>query len=345
MSAVTSVATGEELLDALRSGATTVEIQGSISGTPMVTLDPGVTVRGGTIRFGAKGIRMTSDNTIDGVTVVTAEDEVAILNDTSVSDLGTLTVRGVRATGQVHLLAQDTVRSGHVHVEGMTIDRADGRGRVERPHGFGVEALQGAFTLWNRQEDGAGVLTAELLDIGVGTADSPVQGSGVSVGGHGDWQGGADGGTVRVSTLRTGEVHTDGGIPAGTPDLISGGVFVITGADVAHVVNAGPVTTNGPSDVVLDNWGRMDGWTAESAVTSNGPGGSVGSVHIGGRVATRGDNVVTVEIEGEVGAIDVAGGIVLEGEGSDAVHVHGTVGGLSEVDIRADHGRRVVHSD
>jgi hypothetical protein len=34
------------------------------------------------------------------------------------------------------------------------------RGRELRPHGFGVDVLQGAFTLWNRQDDG--VLTAEL---------------------------------------------------------------------------------------------------------------------------------------------------------------------------------------
>ena len=43
------------------------------------------------------------------------------------------------------------------------------------------------------------------------------------VGGHGDWNGAADGGAVRVITLCTGEIQTDGGIAPGTPDLISGG--------------------------------------------------------------------------------------------------------------------------
>jgi hypothetical protein len=74
------------------------------------------------------------------------------------------------------------------------------------------------------------------------------------VGGHGDWNGAADGGTVRVTTLRTGEIQTDGGIAPGTPDLISGGVFVISGADVEKVRNDGPVTTYGPNEMVLDNW-------------------------------------------------------------------------------------------
>ena len=49
-------------------------------GMPMITLKPGVTLRNGTLTFGAKGVRLTRDNTLDGVTVVTAEDEVAILN-------------------------------------------------------------------------------------------------------------------------------------------------------------------------------------------------------------------------------------------------------------------------
>jgi hypothetical protein len=202
-----------ELVEALGAGVDEIEVQGSLSGMPMITLGPGVRLRGGTLSFGGKGVRLTRDNELDGVTVLTEDDEVAILNDTSVADLGTLTLRGVRTTGQVLLLAADAVRAGHVLVDGLQIDRADVRGCVDRPRGFGVEALQGAFTLWNRQPDPAVVLTAELLDIAVGSAATPVRGSGVFVGGHGDWEGSSDGGTIRVSLLRTGEIHTNGGIP------------------------------------------------------------------------------------------------------------------------------------
>ena len=45
------------------------------------------------LEFGANGVRLTAANTLDGVTSRTADDEVALLNDTSVSDLGTLTLR------------------------------------------------------------------------------------------------------------------------------------------------------------------------------------------------------------------------------------------------------------
>ncbi len=93
------------------------------------------------------------------------------------------------------------------------------------------------------------------------------------VGGHGTEDGKASGGTLRVSTLSTGEIHTDGGIPEGTPDLISGGVFVISGAVVDRVVNEGPVTTLGQNDMVLDNWGAVGAWTAKAPITSRGPSG------------------------------------------------------------------------
>ena len=274
------VRSAQELIDAVDSDADEIEVQGHLSGMPMITLRPGMTLHGGTLSFGAKGVRLTRDNELEGVTILTEDDEVAILNDTSVADLGTLTLRGVRTAGQVFLLASDAVRAGHIVVDGLHVVRVDVRGRIERPRGFGVEALQGAFTLWNRQRDPGVILTAELLDIAVGSVETPVRGSGVFVGGHGDWDGVADGGTIKVSLLRTGEIHTNGGIPVGTPDLISGGVFVISGAVVEEVVNAGPVTTNGQNDMVLDNWGEVVNWTATAPVTSNGRSG-IGFVNFG----------------------------------------------------------------
>lgn len=317
-----------ELLDAVGSDATNIEVQGTIAGMPMITLRPGVTLRGGVLEFGAKGVRLTSQNTLEGLTIHTAEDEVAILNDTSVEDLGTLTLRNVTTAGQVLLLAAGAVRWGDVVVDQLHVERAAVRGRAVRPHGFGVEALQGGFTLWNRQPDRSVVITADLRGISAGTKDSPVRGSGVFVGGHGDWDGHGDGGTVKVSTLRTGEIHTDGGIPPGTPDLISGGVFVISGARVEEVINEEPVTTYGQNDMVLDNWGDVGRWIARAEVTSRGPSG-IGFVNFGelGRLdvqapvqtfgtGARGFNVYD-------GSLDHASfqSIVTHGDGSTGVQI------------------------
>lgn len=345
MSAATVVKTPAELLEAIKTGAMEIEVEGTLRGMPMITLNPGVSLRGGVLQFGAKGVRLTRDNTLEGVTVQTADHEVAILNDTSVSDLGTLTLRDVRANGQVLLLAAEAVRGGRVVVDGLTVDRADLRGRVERPHGFGVEAMQGAFTLWNRQPDKAVTLAAELSNISAGSAESPVRGSGVFVGGHGDWAGFGDGGTLRITTLSTGEIHADGGIPAGTPDLISGGVFVISGAEVDQVVNNGPVTTYGQNDMVLDNWGKVESWTAAAPVTSKGPSG-IGIVNFGAidrldvqapiqtfgsgargfnhydgslrrasfqSVATHADGAIGIQVSKPMSILEIAGDLTTEG--------------------------------
>ena len=61
------------------------------------------------------------------------------------------------------------------------------------------------------------------------------------------------GGNTVVNLLETGDVYSNGGIAPGTPDRISGGVFVVQGAQVDEVRNLGAVTTFGPNDMVLDN--------------------------------------------------------------------------------------------
>lgn len=62
------VSSSSELLDALAT-ADDIEVDGSLTGMPMITLRPGVTLRGGTLRFGAKGVWLTSDNLLEAWTV------------------------------------------------------------------------------------------------------------------------------------------------------------------------------------------------------------------------------------------------------------------------------------
>jgi hypothetical protein len=159
-------------------------------------------------------------------------------------------------------------------VDGLAVASADLRGRTQRQRAFGVDAMPGAFTLWNRQPDAGSRITARLTGISAGASDSPVRGSGVYIAGR------PGGGCVEVDVLRTGPIFTDGGVAPGTPDLISGGVFVVSGATVETVVNDGPVTTFGANDMALDNWGEVGTWTARAPVTSHGPS-AIGFVQFG----------------------------------------------------------------
>jgi hypothetical protein len=274
------VTTSDQLLAAAASGDTHIVVDGTLSGMPMITLKPGVTLSGGTLRFGARGIQLTSDNTVSGTRILCPDHEVAISNELDNPSLGTITLTKVETTGQVLLLADGKVTAGSVVIDDLTVLSADVTGRSDRPHGYGVDALQGAFTLWNRQSDPTSEISAQLRDIKVGSVDCPVRGSGIFVGGYGDREGRPTGGRVNVTELTTGDVVSNGGIAEGTPDLISGGVFVQVGAVVDLVRNIGAVTTLGANDMVLDNWGEVREWVAEGAITSRGPSG-IGFVNFG----------------------------------------------------------------
>jgi hypothetical protein len=258
-----------------------ITVRKNLSKVPSIRLLPGQSLRG----YGGKtritfvddsdGLQLTSDNRVHNIHLLTSPNKRAIFNDTAMGTLGDIELRGVTTTGRVQILARDKVRAGHVDVKGLDIVAADACGETERPHGYGVYVIQGAFTLWNMQPDEKVAISADLVGLSCGRRDAPVFGSGVFVGGAGD-----KGGRLNVRRLETDAVYSDGKIAPGTPDQITGGVFTVYGAHVDLVRNRGPVTTYGVNDMVLDNWGAVDRWTAEKKITSHGPSG-IGFVNFG----------------------------------------------------------------
>jgi hypothetical protein len=256
-------------------------ISAPIGDVPTLRLSPGQTLTGAgvqsALRFaaGSDGLQLSTDNLVEGLQLVAAPDKRVIFNDTGVDHLGRLVLRDLTVTGAVQLLAHDRVRGGHVEASNIDIAAADARGYDERPGGYGVEVIPGAFTLWNQHRDRTVTITADLTGLMVGRAGAPVRGSGIFISGTGEV-----GGRLVARRLETGAVYSDGGIAPGTPDRITGGVFVVSGAFVDSVRNCGPVTTYGPNDMVLDNWGTVDHWITDEKVTSYGPSG-IGFVNFG----------------------------------------------------------------
>jgi hypothetical protein len=278
--------------------------------------------------------------------------------------LGLLRLADLQTVGRVRILARDKVRAGHIEVRNLDIMAADSRSATERPNGFGVFVVQGAFTLWNLQSDPAVRITADISALSVGRANAPVLGSGVFVGGYG-----ANGGSVQVQRLITGSVYTNGRIKPGTPDLIAGGVFVVHGATVDLVNNLGPVSTFGANDMALDNWGTVDRWFASEKITTYGPSG-IGFVNFGltreiklaspietfgqgargfnvyagtvekaefDRIVTHGNGAVGIQISQPIGKITVANGVATFG-GTGPSLVKGVVQELSAIGLSIKHG-------
>ena len=349
--AARSVATAAELTEAAgHPEVSEIRVTGTIADLPTLPLGPGQSLTGDgstTLRFapGADGVRLTADNAVTGLALITEPSGRAVFNDTGVDGFGVVEIARLRVTGCVRLLAQGNAKGGHVDARDILVEAADARGFDERPSGYGVEIVPGAFTLWNLQGDPAAIVTADLVGITVGRAGAPVRGGGVFVGGT------PGGGRALVRRLETGEIHSDGGIAPGTPDRISGGVFVVHGAFVDEVRNRGPVTTYGPNDMVLDNWGAVERWRAEAKITSLGPSG-IGFVNFGDlgvlrvdalietfglgargfnvyagtvrdaefeRVVTRADGAVGIQVSQPVGRIAVRRGIETFGGVGDSL--------------------------
>jgi hypothetical protein len=367
-------------IEELQAAASDADVQQIVvamplDGVPSLRLSPGQALTGcdgqSALRFvaGSDGLELSADNWVEGLELVTDPDKRAIFNDGGMERLGRLGLHNLTATGVVRLLARDRVCGGHIDAHNIDILAADARGYGERPRGYGVEVVPGAFTLWNQHDEPAITITADLTGLSAGRAGAPVRGSAIFVSGNGD-----RGGRMVVRRLETGAVYSEGGIAAGTPDRISGGVFVVHGAFVDLVRNRGPVTTYGPNDIVLDNWGTVDRWVTDDKVTSFGPSG-IGFVNFGvidrlevkapietfsqgargfnvyagtvnsaefDRIVTHADGAVGIQISQPVGEINVRRGIETYGGIGDS-RVKGVVVKLAATALSikpgAPHGR------
>ena len=271
-----------ELMAALESSApASLEIQNSLLVPYPVTLPPGFSLTGRDPRqsilsfSSGDGLGLTSDNAVTNLTIQVTPASRAIYLASARTDLGTLTLSHLTVTGQIQLLTRTGTHKSKFVATQIDIVACDARSRPEQPQKYGVDVLQGAFTLYNFNSDPDSVIEATVTDLSLGRAGAPVLGSGLYLGGYGD-----TGGRVHASTITTGEIHSNGMISEGTADLITAGVFVANGASVEKLTNHGSVTTYGINDMVLDNWGKVNTWIAEKPLTSYGPSG-IGFVNFG----------------------------------------------------------------
>jgi hypothetical protein len=186
------IATAEQLVAATKEpSARHLVVCGNLAHVPSFRHAPGQTLTGdgddASISFvkGVDGLQLTTNNEVRRLRLEASADQRAIFNDTSVESLGRIRLIRITTVGQVQLLARDTVRSGHVEVDGLDIVAADTRAQGDRPYGFGVNVIQGAFTLWNLQTDESAAISARLKGLSAGRASAPVIGSGVFVSGAG----------------------------------------------------------------------------------------------------------------------------------------------------------------
>jgi hypothetical protein len=172
------------------------------------------------------------------------------------------------------------------------------------------------------QPDEDVVLTADLVNLAVGRFGEPVRRSGIFVGGAGD-----RGGRLNAQRLETKAIYVDGGIPLGTPNQITGGVFVVHGAYV------------GASGIGFVNFGTVRDLRTEAPIETFGIGARGFNVYAGtveradfDRIVTHGDGAVGVQISQPIETLTVRRGVESFG-GTGPSLVKGVVQNLPAVGL------------
>lgn len=325
---------------------TTLELQTSILSPYAIVLPErfkltGVNKESCILSFNnSDGIGITANNEISNLTIQTNPNYRAIYVSSTLADSGLFTLKNLTVTGQVQILTRANTMKTRLIADTIDIVACDSRRYSEQPQKYGVNVYQGAFTVYNYNSDPNSIINATLTNISLGRKGSPVIGTGLFVAGFGD-----NGGFVIADNITTGDVYTNGMIPFGQPNMITGGIFILNGAKVASLTHHGSVTTYGVNDMVLDTWGQVDKWTAEKPITSYGPSG-IGFVNFGTvgefetkekietyglgargfnqydgtvetakfhSIITHGNGSIGIQVSKPVGTISVTNGIITEG--------------------------------
>ena len=336
-----------ELLAALSNPQpSTLELQTSILCPYSITLPPGFSITGAEkekciLSFSnGDGIGLTANNEVVNLTIQTNPSNRAIYLLSSLPDLGTLSLKNLIVTGQVQILTRAGTSKTNIIAENIDVVACDARKYSEQPQKYGVNVYQGAFTVYNYNSDEKSVINATLTNISVGRKGAPVIGSGLFVGGFGD-----NGGWVISDSITTGDIFSNGMIPFGQPNIITGGVFIVNGTKIKNVVNKGTVTTYGVNDMVLDTWGEVEKWTAEKPITSYGPSG-IGFVNFGVVGVFEAKNKIETFGLGARGfnqydgTVDKATfhSIVTNGNGSIGIQVSKPIGSITVLNGVVTHG-------
>ncbi|WP_336249270.1 hypothetical protein [Stomatohabitans albus] len=225
--------------------------------------------------IGGDGVALTGDNEISGISIQTSPANRAIYIDSPEVDLGTIRLEHLTVTGVVQLLTRAPNKVLSLDLSDIDIVSADARHYPERPMKYGVNVYQGALTIYNFNPEAESRITLHAEHIGVGREKAPVIGSGIFISGFNDTAG-----PVIVDKLTTTGVYSNGMIPTGQPNLITGGIFIVYGVEANEIVSLNEVKTYGTNDMVLDVWGKVKSWVVKENVTSYGASG-IGFVNFG----------------------------------------------------------------
>ncbi|MCU9534022.1 hypothetical protein [Streptococcus sp. CSL10205-OR2] len=281
-----------ELKQAILANEKEIELMNSMSVPNTIKLNPGQRLTAGSDNIllsfiNGDGVALTQNNAISGIAIQTSPAKRAIYIDSTRMDLGQMALKNLVVTGMVQLMTRGINKTLSVVIDELDIVSADSRFYPERPMKYGVNVYQGALTIYNFNPEEGSEIKVVANNVSVGRQNAPVLGSGIFISGFND-----DSGPVHVEQLTTNDVYSNGMIPSGQPNLITGGIFIVYGAHAKEIVSNGVVVTYGTNDMVLDVWGSVDRWIVKEEVISYGESG-IGFVNFGDVKDFRAEKTIT----------------------------------------------------
>lgn len=223
----------------------------------------------------SEGLILEGDNDVSNLIIQTSQEKRAISLSSSLEDLGVISLKNLTVNGVVQILTRNSNKKLDVKINNLDIPTADARGYSEKPQKYGVNVYQGALTIYNYNPDESSLITVDAENVSIGREKSPALGSGIFIAGFND-----DGGKTEVKRLVTGDIYSNGMIPFGQPNLITGGIFILNSAHAEEIITDGKTVTYGVNDMVLDVWGKVDKWVINEKIVSHGSSG-IGFVNFG----------------------------------------------------------------
>lgn len=280
------VSNPSQLIEALDHNEKSIHITRTMTLAQPIFLPDGIEIKGvrqengvlPTVFFShSDGFILKGGATITDLAISALQDKKAIslLPQQSRENFGTVSLNHLEVDGQISLIFRAPTLSAHVETHNVLVRKSDTRTYLEQPQKYGVNVLQGAYTLYNFNPDAMSLITASISDLTIGQEGQPVIGSGVFISGFND-----AGGKVNIKKMTLGSVFSTGLLPQGVADFITAGVFIVYGAHVHNLHQLGKTVTYGVNDMVLDAWGTVDKWIVEGEVVSYGQSG-VGFVNFG----------------------------------------------------------------
>ncbi|MDO4662467.1 MAG: hypothetical protein Q4B36_05050 [Tissierellia bacterium] len=220
-------------------------------------------------------IELEGDNEISNLSIQTTPSKRAIRLKSNLEDLGEIKLKDLTITGMVQILTKAPNKYLDVKIENMDIVSSDSRNYPQRPMKYGVNVYQGALTIYNYNPDKESLINVDIDGIKLGRKNAPVIGSGVFIGGLND-----DTGRIEVNNLVTDDIYSNGMIPTGQPNLITGAIFIVQSTNAKNILTRGNTVTYGTNDMVLDVWGKVEKWVVEKPIVSYGQS-AIGFVNFG----------------------------------------------------------------